>query len=342
MTRDAIIQALARSDLFAGMDGDSLESIADLVRPVQYRSGEVIFRQGEPGISMFLVCSGHVVSMARDADGNEREVYEFGPGCFFGEMSIIDNAPRSATCEVLEDASLLVIDAIDFYRIVWEHAAIGVRMLSRMAQIMAGWLDEASWFLQDIVRWGETARKRAVIDEMSGLFNRRFLEESLRSRFARTIRQAPLCSLLMLDIDNFHLVNNEFGTEAGDAVIASAGAAFSRLVPENCVAARLSGDEFAFFLPADGLAVALCLAESIRQESEQLFLEFRSGREAAAERVELRVSIGVASAPADAATATELMERADRALFRAKESGRNRVIAWQQMSAPGDQAGSNR
>jgi diguanylate cyclase (GGDEF)-like protein len=266
--------------------------------------------------------------MSRDSDGNEREVYDFGSGRFFGEMSIIDNAPRSATSEVLEDSELMVLDAIDFYRLVWEHADIGVRMLGRMAKIMAGWLDEASWFLQDIVRWGETARKRAIIDEMSGLFNRRFLEEAMRSRFSRQGGQAPLCSLLMLDIDKFHEINTRFGTQAGDAVIGSAGAAYSRLVSENCVAARLAGDEFAFFMPGKSLEEACQLAELIRKESEQLYLEFRSGPENAPQRSALTVSLGVACTPMHASDMTGLYAAADKALFRAKEAGRNRIIVY--------------
>ncbi|MBU0934525.1 MAG: GGDEF domain-containing protein [Spirochaetes bacterium] len=321
-----ILQALQSCDLFSGIGEAQLKGIVDLMHLANFAAGDIIFTQGQPGTAMYIVKSGHIVSMARDSDGNEREVYEFGPGRFFGEMSIIDNAPRSATCEALEDAELVVLDAIDFYRIVWEHAHIGVQMLGRMASIMAGWLDEASWFLQDIVRWGETARKRAVIDEVSGLFNRRFLEESMRSRLSRQSERLPLCSLLMLDIDNFHEINERFGSEAGDAVIASVGAAYSRLVPEICVAARLAGDEFAFFLPGVAAGPAVEFGELICRESQQLFLEFRPGPDAAPVRTDLSVSIGVACTPEHANSAKELYEAADRALFRAKETGRNRVV----------------
>lgn len=323
-----LIAALGNSDLFSGMQADQLACIAGLVRIERHAAGAILFRQGEPGAAIYLVKSGHVVTMARDTDGNEREVYEFGPGRFFGEMSIIDNAPRSATCEVLEDAELIVLDAIDFYRLVWEHADIGVRMLGRMAKIMAGWLDEASWFLQDIVRWGETARKRAVIDEMSGLFNRRFLEEAMRSRLSRHGGSVPLCSLLMLDIDNFHEINSQFGSQAGDAVIGSAGAAYSRLITDNCVAARLAGDEFAFFLPGQDLDEACRLAELIRRESEQLYLEFRSGPNQVPRRSALTVSLGVASTPIHASDMAGLYAAADKALFKAKETGRNRVVVY--------------
>ncbi len=326
--RDDVIECLRTSELFSGIGDSDLLLVADLLHRKEFSGREVLFRQGDPGTQMFLVQSGRVVSMARDSDGNEREVYEFGPGRFFGEMSIIDNVARSATCEVLEDSVLLALDAIDFYRIVWEHATIGVRMLSSMSRIMAGWLDEASVFLHDTVRWGETARRRAVMDELSGLFNRRFLEDTIKTRFSRAVSAPPQCALLMLDIDYFHEINETYGHEAGDAVISTTGAGYGHLLPENCVAARLSGDEFAFFLADGSKREAMELAEKIRAHTETLYMEFRNGKDAAPARVHLTASIGVAVSPADAVNSGDLYVRADQVLFKAKEAGRNRVLAY--------------
>ncbi len=320
-----VIECLRTSSLFSGIGEEDLLLVAGLLHRKEFSSREVLFRQGDIGTQMFLVQSGHVVSMARDSDGNEREVYEFGSGRFFGEMSIIDNVPRSATCEVLEDSVLLVLDAIDFYRIVWEHATIGVRMLSSMSKIMAGWLDEASVFLHDVVRWGETARRRAVMDELSGLFNRRFLEETIKTHFSRAVSAPPECALLMLDIDYFHEINDAYGHEAGDSVISTTGAAYGNLLPENCVAARLSGDEFAFFITNATRSDAMELAEKIRAHTDTLFLEFRNGKEAIPARVHLTASIGVAVSPADAVSFSDLYVHADQLLFKAKEAGRNCV-----------------
>lgn len=205
---------------------------------------------------------------------------------------------------------------------------IGSRMLASMAKVMAGWLDEASGFLTDLVRWGETARKRAVTDELSGLFNRRFIEEASRSRFARNSSEPPLCSALMLDLDRFHALNERFGTMAGDSIISTAGAAYSRLIRDGDVAARLAGDEFAFFMPDAGPEEALAAAERIRSETESLYLEFRSGPGATPQRVSLSASIGVASSPFDATDSAGLFAAADKALFSAKEAGRNRVVRF--------------
>ena len=123
---------------------------------------------------------------------------------------------------------------------------IGVKMLSSMARVMVSWLDEASGFLNDLVRWGESARRRAITDDLSGLFNRRFLEEAMQLEFSQTGKRDNSRSLLMLDIDRFREINAQFGAQAGDCVIAQAGTAFGMLVGDRGIVARLSGDEFAF------------------------------------------------------------------------------------------------
>ncbi|TFG84781.1 MAG: GGDEF domain-containing protein [Spirochaetales bacterium] len=320
-----VVEFITGVSLFEGMSGLELNAVAAFMESRRYAAGSIVFNQGEPGTELYIVRYGLISSVVKDKDGGERDVYQFGPGRFFGEMSVVEGEPRSATCRAEKDSELLYLDGIDFYRLVWEHPVIGVSMLSSMSKVMAGWLDEASGFLTDLVRWGETARRRSVTDDLSGLFNRRFLEEAVSARFARSHGTPPRCALLMLDVDRFHDINERYGRDAGDAVISTVGAAFSRLVREGDVASRLSGDEFAFFLPDAGIEEAMVAAERIRAEAETLFLEFRAGKNSKPGRVRLSASMGVAACPDDAATPAELYERSDKALFRAKENGRNRV-----------------
>ena len=321
-----LVEFIRTTSLFGALDGLQLNAVSAFLGQRRYAAGQLVFRQGEPGAEMFIVYSGMVTLLAKDKDGSDREVYEFGPGRFFGEMSIIEGEPRSATCEAVEDTELLVLEGVDFFRLVWEHPMIGVRMLSSMAGVMAGWLDEASGFLGDLVRWGETASKRAVTDSLSGLFNRRFLEEAVRGRFSRAGGSIPGCALLMLDIDHFHALNERFGTPAGDIVIGTVGVAFGKLLRDGDVAARLAGDEFAFFMPDAGIAAALALAERIRAEADRLILDLVPVKADGVERFSLSVSIGVAVSPLHARNPEDLTAIADKALFRAKEEGRNRVV----------------
>jgi len=130
----------------------------------------------------------------------------------------------------------------------------------------------------------------------------------------------------MLDIDHFRDINAAFGAGAGDETIKAAAAAFAPLVGEGEVAARLSGDEFAFFLPGAGPERGLTLAESVRAAAERLCVQFPDPNGGPPERPVVTVSIGVAAAPDDASTPEDLTAVADKALYAAKESGRNRVV----------------
>jgi diguanylate cyclase (GGDEF)-like protein len=310
------------------MSGLEVNAVSAFLEPRRFAADSPVFHEGESGKELFIVRFGRIGSYVTQPDGTRREVYEFDPGMLFGEMAIIENEPRSATCYAMEDSELLVLDGLDFYRLVWEHPVIGVKLLSSMARVMTSWLDEASGFLGGLVRWGEAARRRAITDEVSGLFNRRFLEETMNTRFTRGAGSSRRCSLLMLDIDRFRDINAAFGPAGGDTAITAVAAVFSPLLLEGEVCARLSGDEFAVFLPSGGIDRALELAELMRSAAEAMRVELPSPRglnSGGLEVASITVSIGVATSPEHASSPMELVAAADKALFRAKEAGRNRV-----------------
>jgi len=311
------------------MSGLEVNAVAAFLEPRRFISGDTVFREGESGKELFIVRSGRIGSYVSQTDGTRREVYEFAPGVLFGEMAIIEDEPRSATCYAKEDSELLVLDGIDFYRLVWEHPAIGVKLLSSIGRVMTAWLDEASGFLGGLVRWGEAARRRAVTDELTGLFNRRFLEETMATRFAAGSGSTRRSALLMLDIDRFRDINACFGAAGGDTAIAATAAAFAPLFREGEVGARLSGDEFSVFLPGAGIERALELGEEMRVAVEALRIELPSLCDGKPTLVSLTVSVGAAASsaggPGRVADPQGLVAAADKALFRAKEGGRNRV-----------------
>lgn len=314
-----------------GMSGLELAAFGAFLEQRKLPKGEILFNEGDAGSAMFILRTGLVGSYVIDQDGSRREVYDFVQGQLFGEMAIAEGSVRSATAWAKEDSTLFVLDAIDFYRLVWEHPGLAVKLLGNMARHLALWLDEAAGYLGDLARWGEEARRRAILDETTGLFNRRFLEEALVSRIGRKSGgEVRPCSLVALDLDRFRDINATHGTRAGDAVIAQTGALIAHLVAEcgdeRIVAARLAGDEFSVFLPDADKEGARLLAERIRAGLEELFIEFRAGSGAEPSRVRVTASLGYAAIPEDATSAESLIEAADRALFLAKQNGRNRVI----------------
>ncbi len=158
-------------------------------------------------------------------------------------------------------------------------------------------------------------REQATTDVLTGLHNRRFLEDHLRRELARARRARAPVAVIMLDIDFFKRVNDRWGHAAGDAVLMTLGALLRRHVRASDVACRYGGEEFTLILPETSLGVARRKAESIRLDA----------RRARAAMAGATLSAGVAVFPHDGKDADTLMRAADEALYKAKQAGRNRV-----------------
>ena len=157
-------------------------------------------------------------------------------------------------------------------------------------------------------------RSLASRDALTGLFNRRGLSE------AASATDVSKASLLMLDLDHFKAVNDDFGHDQGDRVIGLLARCAQANLPANAVLARLGGEEFCALLPQSDLPAAQSCAETLRKA-------FNFETAALGHSRQHTVSIGVAAAGPVQASLHELMERADQALYRAKHGGRNRIEA---------------
>ena len=166
----------------------------------------------------------------------------------------------------------------------------------------------------------ERLRLQSIREPLTGLFNRRYLEESATRELARCARRDLPLSLMMLDIDHFKAFNDVHGHAGGDALLAQ----FGKLLQENTrgedIACRYGGEEFTLILPEAGIEAALQRAQAIRVAVESMRVQYL-GRELP----QVTVSIGVAAFPGDGETPESLLRVADEALYRAKHNGRNRV-----------------
>jgi diguanylate cyclase len=157
-------------------------------------------------------------------------------------------------------------------------------------------------------------------EALSGLATRQHWEESVVREFARTRRTARAASLVLLDLDQFKSINDRFGHLAGDEVIRQLGIAVRGLLRAGDLAGRYGGDEFAILLPETGAHDASTIAERVREAIDSL-------RVPGLPDLRCTASLGVAEIGAGATQARDWIEQVDRALYRAKELGRNRVNA---------------
>ena len=319
-------RALRKTLIFQDLSGLELEAVTAFLEPRSLKSGEVIFTEGAIGEEMFVIISGRIGAWVAQADGTQRWSFELKAGDFFGEMSIIANESRSATIAVQEDTELLTLHGVDFYRIVFEYPMIGAKILRAIRKVQNTWFEQISKHLGDLMRWGETARRRAVSDELTGLYNRRFLDESAGDRFVQVSIGRRCVSLMMMDLDKIHEINENYGTKAGDMVFVSMAEVLRAATRAGDICARLSGDEFAVLLPDAGVEEACMIAEKARKNmATRKVIVPKSPDSAAKTEIIVKTSIGIASAPVHAHTWENLLLAADGALRRAKELGRNRV-----------------
>jgi diguanylate cyclase (GGDEF)-like protein len=168
-------------------------------------------------------------------------------------------------------------------------------------------------------RYHEEVYQLATHDALTELYNRRHFTELAEKELARAQRHGRPLVLAILDLDHFKPVNDRFGHVAGDAVLRQFSEVLRAHVRADDIAARIGGEEFAVLLPETGLDQALPFAERLREAVAAA--DFRPG----GEPQRITVSIGLATMGPQRETRSELMRAADAALYRAKDSGRNRV-----------------
>ncbi|MEA9793896.1 diguanylate cyclase [Xanthomonas campestris pv. raphani] len=172
------------------------------------------------------------------------------------------------------------------------------------------------------LRLRETLRQQSIRDPLTGLFNRRYLEEALNHELSRCTRRVQPLSVLMLDVDHFKQFNDLHGHSGGDRVLAAIGELLLAQTRGEDICCRYGGEELTIILPEVDLATASAMAEKLRAGID--------GLQVMADGVSLpkiTASFGVATFPGHAGNAAQLLRKADEALYRAKQAGRNQVVS---------------
>jgi diguanylate cyclase (GGDEF)-like protein len=182
--------------------------------------------------------------------------------------------------------------------------------------------EEHSHITSELVR----TRELALQDELTGLANRRALEQMLAEEVSRALRHGRPLSILMTDVDHFKAINDTYGHRVGDEVLRE----LARLLADNLRsidrAARYGGEELLVMLPETPVAEARNVAERVRNAVAEHDFVVEPEDAEPARHLRLTASVGVASLPEDADSPARLVEIADRALYEAKHQGRNRVV----------------
>ncbi len=167
----------------------------------------------------------------------------------------------------------------------------------------------------------ETLRMQSIRDPLTGVFNRRYMEESLLRELRRATRNQRPLGVIMLDLDHFKQFNDQFGHEAGDTLLRDLGAFLKTHVRGEDIVCRYGGEEFTLILPEASLEDTRQRAEQLREGVKQLQPQFQNQSLGT-----ITLSLGVSVFPEHGPSAEELLRAADAALYRAKAEGRDRVV----------------
>jgi len=176
----------------------------------------------------------------------------------------------------------------------------------------------------------ETTKQQANVDELTGLYNRRFLEEYARKLIAMARRKSQPLGVIMMDLDHFKEFNDIYGHEVGDRILRHFAKTASRAIREANLAARYGGEEFVVMLPETGAQSSLLVAERIRLAVERTVIP--SGTEKPLPQ--LTVSLGIAIYPEHGQGLEDVLQAADKALYESKRAGRNRTTLYVPLEEP--------
>ncbi len=164
------------------------------------------------------------------------------------------------------------------------------------------------------------------MDALTGIYNRAYFDNFLLHSVEDARQGNKKLSLMLIDVDNFKIFNDTYGHQVGDIVLKSVAEKISNKVRSNDVATRYGGDEFAVILPDTGKQEAGKVAEELNRAvyEHKVMQKIDNGQEV---ELNIAVSVGVAELTGD--DRTQLVENADKALYRVKELGRNCVVVWE-------------
>ncbi|MFN8382904.1 MAG: diguanylate cyclase [Anaerolineales bacterium] len=157
-------------------------------------------------------------------------------------------------------------------------------------------------------------REQAIRDSLTGLYNRRYLDEALEKEAQRAIRKEHPLSLVMIDVDNFKNINDSFGHKAGDLVLQKIGELIQNNIRPSDIACRYGGDEFTLILPETTYTSAQKCVERLRKDVSLINLQFNDQN-----INNIKITIGISVFPEDGATGSQALQAADNAMYHVKQ-----------------------
>ncbi|MBF0177266.1 MAG: GGDEF domain-containing protein [Magnetococcales bacterium] len=301
--------------LFQGVSPESIEHVIKTCSVRHLQREEVLLAPGQANNEIYLLLSGtlriHLETLGTPA------LTMIQPGECVGEMSIIDNEIASAFVVAAEKCTLLSIHQEALWQLIHLSHQVARNLLFILSRRMR--------FTNEVIV--ENAKRQTLlehyarVDPLTGLYNRRWMDESLSRQMLRCQHSDKPLSLIMMDVDRFKAFNDTHGHLAGDFALITLAQTLSEMLRPGDFAARYGGEEFIVVLPETSLADGFTIAERLRSAIAETEILTGDG----STLPPLTISAGIATTP-PATSIEELIATSDKALYQAKDAGRNRVF----------------
>ncbi|MCQ2092092.1 MAG: GGDEF domain-containing protein [Fibrobacter sp.] len=300
-------------EIFKNVSFESLAGYLLGCKTILAQPGDLLIDPEHPIRRLIVVLDGMLEVKLTSQGGNFSDT--ISPGHCAGEMSIFDNIKPSACVYAKEPSHLLIIDATTALAMIHASHDLCLNFLHILSQRIRNnnkVVCEEEYHIRCI-------EESSKVDALTGLHNRRWLEEMYAREMSRSNAGNFRLSAFMLDIDHFKHVNDTYGHLAGDQVLMSVAQSIVKSLRPSDMPVRYGGEEFTVFLPGTSTDNAKVIAERMRKNVERMQIVLPSG-----ETIQVTVSIGFTER-VDNDSVRSIIERADQALYHAKENGRNRV-----------------
>lgn len=308
-----ILALIAQSRLFAGVALDRIAAEIDETRLIQLAPGQVLLDPLRANNDVYVLLTGQL--LVSSDPGGTTALARVKAGECVGEISIIDDEPPSAYVLAAGDAQLLAIARDTLWKMLQRQHTVAVNLL----QVLANRFRQNNTVLIDSLEMQRHYRNLSETDVLTGLHNRAWCNEVFVKQLELSERIGQPISLAMVDIDHFKGINDQYGHANGDLVLKHVGQLFMQNLRSTDLSARFGGEEFIVLMPATPLSKAVMSVERLRSRVEDSAIELADGR-----RLSCTLSAGVAEWR-HGLRLDELIGFADKALYRAKHLGRNRV-----------------
>ncbi len=310
-------KAVLGADLFADIPRGSLESVLPRCRVIEIERGNTLIERGLKNEYVFVVLRGSLRVQLDDAQLPQHVL--LGPGECVGEISVIDGRGATATVVTAERTRLLSIDRETLWYLVGSTEAAARNLLL----IFSGRVRRENNRLLATLGQRRQFERMATVDDLTGLHNRRWLDDVFARQMQRCMRTDTTVSLLFADVDYFKEFNDRYGHLTGDRALQHVAAILVACLRPTGLIARYGGEEFSVLLPGAALEQAMAVAERVRAA---LAARPIAVGEDETTLTAITLSLGVAQMRQGDTLAT-LAAAADAALYRAKSDGRNCVRA---------------